>query len=110
MRELEERLASNDVLGGGMGGPDFAREVLEQLLGSERADEIIGAISAKPELRPFDFLRRTPPEQIHAFLADESPQTIALVVASAALDAGRARPRRAARPRCRPTSRCASRR
>src|SRR5437763_11444753 len=28
MREVEERLAGNDALGGGMGGPDFAREVL----------------------------------------------------------------------------------
>ena len=82
MREIEERLASNDVLGGGMGGPDFAREVLSQLVGAERADEIIGAVSAKPETRPFEFLRRTPPEQVHAFLKDESPQTIALVVAS----------------------------
>jgi flagellar motor switch protein FliG len=34
------------------------------------------------EMRPFEFLRRTPPEQIVAFLRAESPQTIALVVAS----------------------------
>src|SRR5919112_1472759 len=65
-----------------MGGPGFAREVLEHLLGPERAEEIIGSISATAELRPFDFLRRTPPEQIVTFLADEAPQTIALVVAS----------------------------
>jgi flagellar motor switch protein FliG len=81
MREVEERLAGNDALGG-MGGPDLAREVLSQLVGAERAEEIIGAVSAKPESRPFEFLRRTPPEQVHAFLKDESPQTIALVVAS----------------------------
>jgi flagellar motor switch protein FliG len=66
MREVEERLSSNDVMGGGMGGPDFAREVLSQLVGAERAEEIIGAVSAKPETRPFEFLRRTPPEQVHA--------------------------------------------
>ena len=82
MREVEDRLSSNDAVGGGIGGPEFAREVLEQLVGTERADEIIGTVTAKPETRPFEFLRRTPPEQIHAFLKDESPQTIALVVAS----------------------------
>jgi flagellar motor switch protein FliG len=65
-----------------MGGPQFAREVLSHLLGESRAEEIIGSITAQAELRPFDFLRRTPPEQIATFLADEAPQTIALVVAS----------------------------
>jgi flagellar motor switch protein FliG len=65
-----------------MGGPDFAREVLEHLLGETRAEEIIGSITAQAELRPFDFLRRTPPEQIVTFLSDESPQTVALVIAS----------------------------
>jgi flagellar motor switch protein FliG len=65
-----------------LGGPDFAREVLMQLVGPDRAEEIMGAISAQTELKPFDFLRRTPPEQIVTFLADESPQAIALVIAS----------------------------
>ncbi len=82
MGEIEERLAASDISGGGVGGPEFAREVLEQLVGAERAEEIIGSVTAKPEARPFEFLRRTPPEQVVAFLKDESPQTIALVVAS----------------------------
>jgi flagellar motor switch protein FliG len=82
MREVEDRLASNEEIGGGTGGPEFAREVLVQLVGTERADAIIGTVTTKPETRPFEFLRRTPPEQVHAFLKDEAPQTIALVVAS----------------------------
>jgi flagellar motor switch protein FliG len=82
MGEIEDRLASSDISGGGVGGPEFAREVLQQLVGSERAEEIMGTVTAKPEARPFEFLRRTPPEQVVAFLKDESPQTIALVVAS----------------------------
>jgi flagellar motor switch protein FliG len=80
VQELAERF--EDAGSFAMGGPDFAREVLEHLLGSSRADEIIGSITSQAELRPFDFLRRTPPEQIATFLADEAPQTIALVVAS----------------------------
>ena len=56
--------------------------MLERSLGAERADEIIGRLAATIERRPFEFLRRTPPEQIFAFLRNESPQTIALVVAN----------------------------
>jgi flagellar motor switch protein FliG len=80
VQELAERFDGNSEFA--MGGPEFAREVLEHLLGATRAEEILGQITAQAELRPFDFLRRTPPEQIATFLADESPQTIALVVAS----------------------------
>jgi flagellar motor switch protein FliG len=47
-----------------------------------RREEIIGRLAATIERRPFEFLRRTPPEQIHVFLRNESPQTIALVVAN----------------------------
>jgi flagellar motor switch protein FliG len=76
VQKLQERDAP------GVGGPDYAREVLEHLLGPERAEEIVGALTVKAETRPFEFLRRTPPEHVSAFLKDESPQTIALVVAS----------------------------
>lgn len=64
------------------GGVDYTREVLERALGSERATEIIGRLSSVIERRPFEFLRHTAPEQIVAFLRNESPQTVALVVAN----------------------------
>jgi flagellar motor switch protein FliG len=64
------------------GGVDFAREVLERALGSDRAAEIIGRLSTVIEMRPFEFLRRTPAEQIVTFLRNEAPQTIALVIAN----------------------------
>ncbi len=64
------------------GGIDFAREVLEKALGAERAEELIGRLSTVIEMRPFEFLRRTSPEQIVAFLRTESPQTMALVIAN----------------------------
>jgi flagellar motor switch protein FliG len=66
----------------GEGGVEYARQVLEASLGTERASDIIGRLAAIIEMRPFEFLRRTPPEQIAAFLSSESPQTIALVVAN----------------------------
>ncbi len=73
---------SADGVGGIAGGIDFAREVLERALGSERADELIGRLSSVIDMRPFEFLRRTSPEQIVALLRTESTQTIALVVAN----------------------------
>ena len=64
------------------GGVGFAREVLENAVGPERAAEIVGRLSALIEQRPFEFLRRTPPEQIYAALRHEAPQTLALTVAN----------------------------
>jgi len=64
------------------GGVDYAREVLERALGPERALEIIGRLSSVIEMRPFEFLRRTPAEQLVTFLRNESPQTVALVIAN----------------------------
>src|SRR5215210_1932374 len=57
------------------GGVEYAREVLERSLGSDRASELIGRL-------PFEFLRRSSPEQIFAFLRNEAPQTIAVVIAN----------------------------
>jgi flagellar motor switch protein FliG len=70
------------------GGLDFAREVLEGSVGEERAKDIIGRLSAIIEVRPFEFLRRTPPEQIQAFLTGESTQTLALVLANMSTSIG----------------------
>ena len=64
------------------GGVEFAREVLERAVGPERAREIVARLTVAIERRPFEFLRRTPPEQIHAFMRNEAPQTVALVVAN----------------------------
>ncbi|MHB1569427.1 MAG: flagellar motor switch protein FliG [Solirubrobacteraceae bacterium] len=64
------------------GGVEYAREVLERALGPDRAKEIIGRLASVIEKRPFEFLRRTPPEQVVTFLRNESPQTVALVIAN----------------------------
>jgi flagellar motor switch protein FliG len=64
------------------GGVEYAREVLERAVGPERARQIVGRLSAAIERRPFEFLRRTPPEQIHAFIRNEAAQTVALVIAN----------------------------
>jgi len=63
------------------GGLRFAREVLEQSVGSQRAGEILNRLSVIIEQTPFEFLRNTPADQIAAFLRNEHPQTVAMVVA-----------------------------
>ncbi|MFZ0382135.1 MAG: flagellar motor switch protein FliG, partial [Solirubrobacteraceae bacterium] len=80
---LEEFAATVEAIDSRMsGGVDYAREVLQRALGAERALEIIGRLSSVIEMRPFEFLRRTPAEQLVTFLRNESPQTVALVVAN----------------------------
>ena len=64
------------------GGVDYARNILERSLGASRAEEVIGRLAATIERRPFEFLRRSSPEQIFAFLRNEAPQTIAVVIAN----------------------------
>jgi flagellar motor switch protein FliG len=64
------------------GGASFARETLERALGPVRAHEILARLSAAIEATPLEFLRRSPPDQIWAFLRNENPQTIAVVLAN----------------------------
>jgi flagellar motor switch protein FliG len=65
-----------------VGGIELAREVLERALGPERAEELLARLTTATEMRSFEFLRNTPPEQIVGFLRTEAPQTIALVIAN----------------------------
>src|SRR3954449_11862634 len=78
--EAVESVLAEDYLA--EGGVDYARSVLMRSLGEDRADEIIGRLAATIERRPFEFLRRTPAEQIVVFLRNESAQTQALVISN----------------------------
>lgn len=64
------------------GGVGFARDVIVRALGPERAAELLGRLAKRAETRPFEFLSRVAPERIVVLLRSESPQTIALVLAS----------------------------
>ena len=79
LEEMAATVEAHDSLNAG--GVEYARDVLERALGKERAAEIIGRLSSVIEKRPFEFLRRTPADQIATFLRNESPQTTALVIA-----------------------------
>lgn len=62
------------------GGIEYAREMLEKALGSNKAHDIISKLTATLQIRPFDFARKTEPSQLLNFIQNEHPQTIALVM------------------------------
>jgi len=68
------------------GGPDFARALLEESLGAERADSIMNRLAASAMKLPFQFLHRADPRQLVSFIHGEHPQVIAVVLAHLASD------------------------
>ena len=63
------------------GGIEFARSLLEQSLGGQKANEILERLSAQMIDMPFEFLRKADSRQVLSFLQDEHPGTISLVLA-----------------------------
>lgn len=63
------------------GGINYARDLLEQALGSQKAEMILERLTASLQVRPFDSIRRTDPSQLFNFIQNEHPQTIALIMA-----------------------------
>ena len=70
-------LAQQYIAEGGIG---YAKELLDNALGNERASEVIGRLTASLQVRPFEFIRKTDPSQLLNFIQDEHPQTIALIL------------------------------
>jgi flagellar motor switch protein FliG len=62
------------------GGIAYAKELLEKALGSEKARDVIGKLTASLQVRPFEFVRKTDASQLLNFIQDEHPQTIALIL------------------------------
>ena len=79
INEFHELLIAKDYISSG--GIDYAKEVLEKALGSERALDIIHRLTATLQVKPFDFVRKTDPAQLLNFIQAEHPQTIALIIA-----------------------------
>jgi len=63
------------------GGADYARQMLENALGKQKAEEVFSRLAATRRPQPFDFLRETDPVQLANFIQGEHPQTIAFVLA-----------------------------
>ena len=70
-------LAQQYIAEGGIG---YAKQLLDKALGVERAQEVIGKLTASLQVRPFEFVRKTDPSQLLNFIQDEHPQTIAMIL------------------------------
>jgi flagellar motor switch protein FliG len=68
------------------GGPAFARALLEESLGAERAEAVMNRLAASAMKLPFQFLHRADPRQLLSFIANEHPQVIAVVLAHLSSD------------------------
>ncbi|MGI6484908.1 MAG: flagellar motor switch protein FliG [Thermoanaerobacterales bacterium] len=62
------------------GGIDYAKEILEKALGTQKAVEIINRLTSSLQVRPFDFIRKADPSQLVNYLQNENSQTIALIM------------------------------
>ncbi len=79
LTEFKELMMAQDFITSG--GIDFARELLEKSLGSQKAIDVINRLTSSLQIRPFDFIRRTDPAHLLNFIQQEHPQTIALILA-----------------------------
>ncbi|MBD5499763.1 MAG: flagellar motor switch protein FliG [Lachnospiraceae bacterium] len=62
------------------GGIAYAKDLLEKALGSDKAMDVIGKLTASLQVKPFEFVRKADPSQLLNFIQDEHPQTIALIL------------------------------
>ncbi len=77
--EFHDLLVAKEYISSG--GIDYAKDVLEKALGTQKALDIIQRLTATLQVRPFDFVRKTDPSQLLNFIQAEHPQTIALIIA-----------------------------
>jgi len=62
------------------GGIQYAKEMLDKALGTQKADEIMRALTSNN--KPFHFIRKIDSKNIVNFLNNEHPQTIALILSN----------------------------
>ena len=79
LQEFQDLMAAQNFIS--TGGIEYARELLEKSLGSQKAIDIINRLTSSLQVRPFDFIRRTDPAHLLNFIQQEHPQTIALILA-----------------------------
>lgn len=78
LMEFQEMMMAQDFIVSG--GVDYAREVLERALGTQKAVDIINRLTSSLQTKPFDFIRRTDPAHLINFIQNEHPQTISLIL------------------------------
>ncbi|MBI5206318.1 MAG: flagellar motor switch protein FliG [Candidatus Firestonebacteria bacterium] len=64
------------------GGLDFASQMLEKALGTNKSSAIINRVQGGSRRQPFAFLKYIDPELLVTLIQNEHPQTISLILAS----------------------------
>lgn len=77
VEEFGESAVARNVIS--LGGLEYAEDLLRLALGEDKATELIDRLSATSPTVPFGFLRHLNVAQLVNFLANEHPQTIALL-------------------------------
>ncbi|NCC68889.1 MAG: flagellar motor switch protein FliG, partial [Clostridia bacterium] len=62
------------------GGLDYARGVLNKALGEAKAGVILNKLTETLQVRPFEFVKKADSMQIVRLVANENPQTVALLL------------------------------
>jgi len=62
------------------GGLNYARELLQKALPPDQASRVLDQIASQVYQHPFSFLTKTDGENLLAFIQEEHPQTIALIL------------------------------
>src|SRR5579875_39152 len=68
------------------GGIDYAMAMLQKAFGPEKAHEITTRVFENARIVPFSFARELDPAQIVSFVANEHPQTVALILSYLPVD------------------------
>jgi flagellar motor switch protein FliG len=77
----EFKASSSRSPGFNQGGLTFARKLLEETIGRDKAAAVLERLAGQIQVQPFEFLMHADARQVVSLLAGEHPQTIALVLA-----------------------------
>lgn len=78
MEEFKQLIQAQNFIS--LGGIEYARDVLEKSVGSQRASDIINRLTASLKKKPFEAIKRSDPQHLFNFIQQEYPQTIALIL------------------------------
>jgi flagellar motor switch protein FliG len=79
IKEFYERLVRKTSLSS-MGGSEYLNDVLAGIMGETKAQDMIDELAETEDNEIFKILRRVDPKQLSAYLKQEQPQTIALML------------------------------
>jgi flagellar motor switch protein FliG len=79
LAEFMDRISRTNLVS--QGGLELAREFLKERLGQTRAQEIIDQIEGQQATSPLSGLLRVDPQQALAFLGEQQPQVVAVLLA-----------------------------